>query len=425
MAEGPVIAATQKAWRKIQDGVWQGYNFACVETSKLQNISTYDKPYSFRENTVVLDLNEEAGVATIGEGDYEAEEGSVGLEEGTLGLSHFNARFNISKLQRYADRGMENQLERDLKLRASKKMQAMARHEADYFYGSSSATLALCDLNISSASTATLTLKSGYGNTGITDPAFLARKFAPQVNSVGGDVIALVNSSSLVANSFARVTARDLTAGTITVAFATACTINATNLKIVKANSTARNKITPTISHTDYNRGLVGLQDILFASSLHGLTHANWAVAYSDSSAVRFTGTHLQRADDEIGNWGQAGAKADMVFIDQAVRRDMVAYERAAVRFAETFGMEVDGSIKSKGRTFFDSPRVPPGYVVPMNSKGLKKWEVKAADEGTPQWADGKEYIDLSGMVFGIDRVVGLVVPNRQLWTVFTGKTRS
>lgn len=422
MAEGPVVTATNKVWRKVARGIEQGIDLSVPEVKMLDNLASIDTPYSFRENTMVIDLNEDGGIATIGEGDYEAEEGSIDVEEGTLNLSHFNGRFNISNLIKYAQRGNENQLENDLKFRGMKKVQALGAHVGDYFYGSTSGVLALCDLNVTAQTTLTLTLYAGYGNTGITDPAYLARKFKPQVNGRGGDVIALVNTATLVASSFARVTARNLAAGTITVSVISgSVTVNATGLKVVKANSKGRT----TIAHTDFNRGLMGVQDILFASGIHGLTHAAYVPAYTSSTSGRFTFADFLRADDEIDQNGASGQRGNVVLIDPAVWRDAIAYERAAVRYASAENLSMDGDLKTPGRTVFRSRRVPPGWVVIFNKGGLRKWEIKSAPDGAPNWADGKEYIDLSGMVFRIERVLGLVVPNRLMWTGFTNKTRA
>ena len=421
MAGTADIVAIQKAWRKIQGGVGQGINVECEEIGMIDNLAKEDQPYSFRENTIVVDLNEEGGIASINEGDFEAEEGSVGLNEYEIEAQHFIGRFSISNLAKYADKGQENQLERDLTLRAAKKMQAMAAHVSDYFYGSNTGVLATTDTDFSGA-TATLALTAGYGNTGITDAGYLARMFKAQdADGRGGDTIALINGSSLVANTFARVTARDTTAGTITVAAAGSNPAITTNgLKVVKANSKGRS----TVAHTDYLKGLVGMQDILFGSSLHGLTHANWTPAYSDTAAGRFTGAKLNRADAEIGDYGSG--KADTVMIDRGVYRDLTFnVERAGLRHVEAFGMEIDGSVKSKGRKFFQSRRVPPGWVVPFSSKALKKWQILPMPSNKVQWADGKEFIDQSGMVFRMETVLGLVVTNRKQFSYFTNQTRA
>ncbi len=418
------ITATQKAWRKIQVGVAQGFNFECEEVAMLDNLVKDKTPYSFRENSVVVDLNEEGGIASIGEGEFEAEEGSVGLEEFSPTVQHLIGRFNISNLSKYAQRGMENQLEPDLKLRAAKKVQALSAHVGDAFYGSVSGVLALTDTGVTAAAaTAVITLKAAYGNTAQNRPSYLASLFKAQdAGGRGGDVVAFVNGASLIAASYARVTARDLTAGTITVAFigSTAAIPATSSVKIVKANSVRREGI----QHTDFGRGLTGLQDILFGASLHGLSHENWRVAYADSGAGRFTGSKLHRACQEIEN--TSGEKVDTVMMDQAVERDMIDNYRSAVRFTDgPFGLEIDGSVKSKGRTFWSSRRMLDGTVIPMAKKHLKKWQILPMPGNGVSWGDGKEYQDRSGMVFRVETVLGIVNTKRKAVSVFTNQTRA
>jgi hypothetical protein len=44
----------------------------------------------------------------------------------------------------------------------------------------------------------------------------------------------------------------------------------------------------------------------------------------------------------------------------QGVYRDQLSLYQAAVRYDDPFAMEMDGDVKSKGRKFFKSRRVPP-----------------------------------------------------------------
>jgi hypothetical protein len=131
MAEGPVVTSTQKAWRKVSTGIKKGINVSVPELKESTTSRRRTRRTRFRENLMILDLNEDGGIATIGEGEFEAEEGSIDLEEASLAVSHFNGRFNMSRLARYAEQqGGEAQLERDLKWRGMKKVEAMARTSA-------------------------------------------------------------------------------------------------------------------------------------------------------------------------------------------------------------------------------------------------------------------------------------------------------
>jgi hypothetical protein len=53
---------------------------------------------------------------------------------------------------------------------------------------------------------------------------------------------------------------------------------------------------------------------------------------------------------------------------------DTIEAERALARFDSTFGMELDGSVKSKGITFFTSRKVPPGFAWVMDKDAMGKY---------------------------------------------------
>lgn len=416
--------ALNKAWRKIQGKVAQGYQFESEEYAMLDDLAEESAPYTLRqsgdggENTFSVDLNEEAGVSSIPEGGYEAKPSSVGLEEARYFVSQFNARFDVSLLAMYADKGASNQVERQLELQASKKVQAISSTVSDYFYGSSSAVLATTSTTLNGAST-TITLDRGYGLTNISNATAAGKAFITDKFRVN-DRIAIINTSGPTLIAMGTVTARSKTAGTLTVTWdASQSSVTTSNYAVVKANSMEAT----TLAGTDYNRGLVGMTDWLFSSSLFSLTHANWDVAYSDTNAGRFQGVKLRRANNEIGN--QGGGKVTDVFWSQGVERDSIALERASVRFGDPFGIELDGSVKSKGRTFRATRRVPPGWVVPLDKSALYKKTVLPKPDGKVSWQDGKEYINQSGMVFRVELVIGTIVKNRKKISYFLNQTES
>jgi hypothetical protein len=103
------------------------------------------------------------------------------------------------------------------------------------------------------------------------------------------------------------------------------------------------------------------MDDGLFATSVHGISSSsvgNWQPSLSDSSGGRFSGVRLHQAADEINNKG--GGTAKKIFMAQGVYRDQLSLYQAAVRYDDPFAMEMDGDVKSKGRKFFKSRRVPP-----------------------------------------------------------------
>lgn len=417
MAEASTVVTTsgttlQKVWRKIQGEVAEGIQYKNVEWDMMEDfVPPEGTVWSAREVTIPIDIKEGAGVASIPEGGTEARPSSPNLAEITVTLVQFNKRFNASLLAKYGDEGDENQVKRQLKHQGAHAVRDLSRHFSDYFYGVSNAYLAQL-VATTTATTATYTLSAGYGVSGITNTAFIAQKFKVD------DWVALIGSGTLVSNAIGRVSS--ITSGAVMVVIWNGSVVGTSGNYMVKANSMENT----TIDGTDYTRGLVGLIDITTASSVHSLansTEPDWDVAYTDTAAGRFSGIKLRRADDEIDDEG--GGKVTHVLMSKGVRRDFIALERAALRFNDPFGMEVDGDVKSKGRKFLASKRVPPGYVFAFDKSALSKWALLPKPSGKFSWGDGKEYINQNAMVFRIDMPVATIVKNRKKFALFTGQT--
>jgi hypothetical protein len=407
--------AVNKVWRKIQGKVATGFQFMCEEYSWIDELPSEDIDWSQRETLVPLDINEEVGVAIIPEGGYLARPSSVNMEEISVSLSQFSARFNASRLSKFADKGLTNQVEKQLKYQAAKKVQAMGRKIADHFYGTSVATLATTDSDLSGTS-GTLTLTNAFGSSSITNAAYVADRF--RVN----EWVAAINGSSLVANAIGQITARSTSTPSITVTWNGTVSDATNGLKIVGANSMENT----TISGTDYNMGLVGLLDILTSTTVHGLSSSTvpaWNVAKADTAGGRLSPVRVTAMDDEIANKG--GGKLNTLLLAQGVYRDWVDAERAAVRFDTPASMETDGSVKSKGRDIKKSRRVPPGFAIGYDKRSWRKIALTPKPDGSNgiTWGDGKEYIDQDGMVFNVDLVLGLVCTNRGNFAYASGLT--
>lgn len=403
-----------KLWRKIQGDLAVGAQFESEEYNLADDfIPPEGTPYSAREVTIPLDLSEDYGAAAIPEFGYEALESSVALNEITITMQMYNARFNASKLAKYADKGNTNQVERQLRHQGAKKIQALAAKWSDDFYGTSAGYVCQTSTNATATSGQAYTLINLYGVSGLGTAAQLGRKF--QV----GERVALIRSAALVSNAIGTITARSLTTPSITVTWNGSVDADA-NDYIVKANS----KGNTDINDTDYNNCMVGIIDALTTASIHGLssaTNANYDVAYSDVVAGRFNGVKLRHAADEIQDLGNG--TVNLVLMDRGVYRDSVALERAGLRFNDPFSMELDGDIKSKGRRFFRTRRVPSGMVIPMDKSAVSKWTLIPKPDNGIAWGDGKEYIDQSGMVFSIDFPTALVWKNRRKLSYFTNQT--
>lgn len=406
-----------KTWRKIQGKVAIGIQLKYKEYGWFEDWPSEDIDWSQRETLIPLDIFEEIGVAKIPEGGKLARPSSVNLSEISVPLTQFNARFTVSKLSKYADMGMANQVEPQLKYQAAKKIQALGRKFADEVYGVSTGTICLTDSDVAGAATATLVLKDGYGKADVDDAAYLASKF--RVN----EYYALVDGATLVTNGIFRVDAITAAVPSLNVTFNGLVTVSNNNLKIVGAASLENT----TLAGTDYNRGLSGFIDVTTAVTLHGLDSTlvpAWA-ATADTGGGRLTTERLLKAESTIEDLG-GGTMTD-VLMTHGVYRDLVKQEKALVRHDSPMGMEVDGSVKRKGVTIRRTKNVPPQHTFCWDKKSYRKVALLPKPEGTGglSWGDGKELIDDDGMIFEVNLVAGLFTNNRANHYYFSALTEA
>lgn len=396
-------------WRKEQTSLYQGTKFM---TEELQLLEAFKKlpeiNYSTREILVPLDLAEGYGTASVTEGGYDAVPSSPAPNELSLSWLDFNQRFPVTKRAKYISEKSKGAMVTDqIKWQTKKAVQAMGRTIGDYMYGYSTAYLAQVDDSggsLTSDASHTIPIQNGYGNTTVTDAAKLCDFFRV------GDIVALISSGALVTNAIGTITAITPATPSITVTWIPGNVDPSDEDYIVLANSMEQT----TIAASDYNKGLVGFLDIINSASVHGLatsTNALWATAWNDTAAGRMTGVRLHKARQLIKNAG--GGKMDRVLIAQGVERDMIALYQAAARYSSTFGMEVDGSIKSKGVKFFSSERVPPGYVIGYASKSIKKLALLDYPSDSPPWEDADKIQDRRMWAFDIDYPLAMVCTNR------------
>lgn len=404
----PTLSSTDvnKIWRKVQGPLQKGFEFLNEEWEMLDDLKEYDGDVSAREITVPVDLVEGAGVASIPEGGWEAVPSTPNLEELTLNWILLNKRFTASKTARFLSRrNAAAQITDQIKWQGKKAIEALAADFADRFYGFSTGVLATVQTAAAAATSHTIELTNGYGSTTITNDEFITRKF------VVGDRIALIAGGALVTNGIGTITARNLTNGTISVDFNGSVALTVGD-QIVKANSLENT----TLAGTDYNRGLVGLLDMMTSTSLHNLSSStvpNWSIAYSTTAAGRFTGIKLHRMKTEIGNYSK-GRRGLTVLLSAGVERDMIDQYSQNVRYNDPLNLEIDGGIKSRGVTFRSTRRVPPGYVFAWTNGSIRKMTLINKPTGGVQWEDAKEMIDKSGYIFTMDFPVQLVVTNRK-----------
>jgi len=407
-----INSGVNKIWRKVQGDVADGLNFKCEEWGLLDEMDDMGLAWSLREVTFPVDITEGGRLAQIPEAGYEGIPYTPNAEEVTLTPTHYNARFAASKLAMWVDKeGGDAQIEKQLKFQGMKAVDTMARGISDDFYGFSTSILALTDTDIS-GTTVTITLSAGYGLSGITSTSFIADKF--RVN----DRVAILDAGTYRVTG----TVSSITSAAVMVLVLDAAFTTTTNsLQIVRANAVES-------TQTSYNRGLTGLLDICTSASVQGLSTtsiANWSVAYSDTASGRFSGNKIRLAKDAIANYGPNGAKPDVCFLSQGVYRDLILGERSSLVQNDAVALQLDGDVKSRGLQFFKSRRVPPGYAFVVDRKGFKKWQLLPKPGSKFSWADGKEQIDQSAMVFAIDLPIQTAVTSRKCFSYFSSQQES
>lgn len=413
-------ASLNKFWRKVQGKISTAFAHGKrAEKQLFDALPAFEAPYSAYEVTFPLDLAERGGVASLADGGFMAKPSSVNAVEATVSAQHFNKRFAISDIAKYADRGMENQLARQLVTQATQAVDAITEHFSDYMHGSATGLLATTDSDISGTTGNVLTLAAGYGVAGITNAKYLASMW-----KVGDRGVALTSADALIngTSSFFEVTAVSKANGTITVTMDGSTTYSTNGIKLFKANHLEGATIA---AGSDYNKGLVGFLDGFTATSLQNVTTSaqpNWAVAYSDSNAGRFTHTKLRRAKDEIMNDG--GLVMDTVLLSQGVQRDMIAQERAGLRYDDAGALSFDGDVKAKGIKFIATKNVPPGYVYGFAKEAINKWEILPTTD-KPTWGDLDASETLAGAYGRVDWFGNLVWKNRKGLSVFSAQTEA
>lgn len=409
-------ADVNKIWRKVQGKLKPGIKYTAEEYEMLDELPEYDVDISAREVTVPVDIVRGAGVASIPEGGWEAVPSSPNLEELALNFILLNKRFTATKHAKYLGRrNAAAQIMDQIKFQGMKAVETVGLDFSDRFYGFSTGVLASVATTLVAGTSHTLALTNGYGLSTITNGPLIADKF------VKGDRVALIRAGALVAGAIGTVTNVTRSNANIDVTWAGSAVPTAGDF-VVKANSMENE----TLAGTDFNKGLVGILDMMTSTSVHNLSSAtvpDWSIAYSDVTAGQFTGMKLHRARTELQNVGSN--KGITILMAGGVERNLISQNLNVVRFADPMGMEIDGSIKSKGVTFKSTRRVPNGYVFGWVNGSINKITLIGKPNQQISWGDGKEMQNQSAFIFTMDFPVQLVVTNRKNLFYFSGQTES
>lgn len=409
-----------KVYRTIQGAMYTAFQNKTEEWDLFKDLPDHDITLSARSMTVPLDLTPAAGTAMIAEAGYEAITYTPNLSEITLTWNNLNHRWITSLTAKYLDaKSSEGMVVRQLKYQAMKAMESISNRVGQQFYGFSNGTV--CQIsNAVTATTATLTLTSAYGDSGLTDSAFL--NSLVQV----GDQIALVRSAALVTNAVGEVTstADSGTVATVVVVFSGSVTTASGDI-VVFANSAISSTASTLVDGTDYNRWPVGLKDMCETASVHSLSSATvpkWAAALTSSTSQRYSFIKQRKAVQAIQNKG--GGKVNLVIWSNGVENDVIDGERAALRFSDANSLQFDGAVKSKGIQYFTSRHVPNGHAFPMDRSAVAKFSlVKPPTEDAPAWADADKAEDRNALKFSVDFPYALVCRNRSKMAEYRGLT--
>lgn len=409
-------------WKKAQGELIDGINFKCEEVQMLGEVPGLNIAASLREMTFPVHTRFSGGIASISEGGNEARPSSVNTDDASVSFIHKNGRFTVSNLARWASMSdPEPEIKKQIVFQGMDKVNSLCANVSDAFYGFSTGIRAQTS-TVATQSSGTYTLKNAYGLSSISGSTAVQKAYLANLFQVG-EGVALVRAGALVPNAYGTVTARSTTNGTFDVTWAGSVT-SADGDNIVLYNAILDGD-TASLAHTDYNKDLVGLGEMMTATSVHGISGATvegWNVAYSDVAAGRYTGTKHRRALTEIGNYGGGSAGSVISIMAQGVERDVFANYDAGVRYDSPIGMEIDGDVKARGKSFRSSRRVPPGFVYHFDPAAMGKKDLLPMPTSGPGWPDGKPLINQSGLIFTIDYPLVLALRIRKRLAYFANQ---
>lgn len=413
-------------YRTIQGAMYTAYQNQVEEWDLIQDIDENDITISARSMEVPVDLTPAGGAAMIAEGNAEAIMFTPNLNKLTLTWVNLNQRFGVTLTAKYLDQSSKDgMVTRQLRYQAMKAMESIANRVGMQFYGFSTGSVALLAGSGAqlTATTATLTLTSAYGDTTVTDANFIAQLIR------GNEQIALQRGATLVPNAIGQTNSSGPTvsgtAVTVIVTFIGNITASASDI-LIFANSAIDATNSTLALGTDANNWPVGLKDGTETASVHSLSSSTvplWAAAYTDSTTARYSVILERKARQAIQNKG--GGKANLRIISNGVQNDVLDAERAAYRVDDANNINFDGAYKTKGITEFTSRHVPNGHVFLLDKgKALSKFSLtKPPTESAPAWADGDKVQNYNALAFSIDWPWAIVWKRRGCAAAFKGKT--
>jgi hypothetical protein len=394
-------------WRKVQGPLRQVVNFMYEEWDLLQDLEDYDVDWSTRSIEAAMDLEEDGNIASIPEFGWEAKPSSPNPVDALFTWVIFNGRFTISKTARWIDEKNKGaMLENQMKYQARKKLEALRRRLAQYFYGTPSAIAARANAGVGPGTSLNIDLVDAHGIADLDDKVFIASLFRKN------EWIAVLNPTGPAIRQFGKITAVTIgaTFAQISVTFNASVTVSAADY-IVFAASLAED--TASLDSCDWAKGLAGWLHILTADTVQNIsrtTQPKWDVAYANTTAGRFTGMKLRKMKQAVSNVG--GGRITNVLWSQGVENDVTAQLLAGLRFTDSFNMEMDGAPKAKGIRLQSTRSMLPGYVIAYDKSAIRKMTL-LPPPNRPTWNDAEKIPDRHGFIVPMDYPCQMVVLNR------------
>lgn len=369
---------------------------------------------SGNEMRLVLDLNYQTGGAMLPDGGYEDQATTVSPEVGTFTFVQMNKRYSFTTLAKgYDAKGRAGFIQRQIQFQAIKAVEAIARKIGVQTYGFSTATVAVVAATNSAGATQTdIQLKNSFGTTVLPGTSTAGKVYNTNLLRVG-EPIALVRGSTV--QDFGVVVASPAasgTAGAIDVTFNGSVTPTVGDL-IVYASAVTDTALTGT----DTNRWPVGFLDALTSASVHGLATTDapeWQAGYANTAGGRMSYQLQEAMANALDNF--AGVPLNRVIYSQGVRRDMIAGERAALRYDNSSQMDWNGEVGTKGVKYMTSVLAPPGMFIGWNNDAYSKKVLsdKPSENGGPDIFSLDKVQDKGAVVASFDFIYARVVNSRR-----------
>lgn len=386
------VSSQADFYEKTNTDVKTGIKLMTEEAKWFRQYPTEKIVVSGNENRIPLILSQPTGLAMIADGGNEALMTSPNPTHGTFLPTQMNARYGFTGLaQALTNRARGAMIESQVDQQAMLTIVKFSRGIGLQTYGQSTGTVAQVAATLSAGTVQTgIQLKNAFGTSNIPGTTSTAQQTYITNLIRPNEVIALIRSAALV--EFGTVTASPSTGsgvGYIDVTFASSITPTV-NDSVVFANHDGDN----TITGTDVNQWAIGFMEILFATSLHGVSASSfpaWAAGSAQTAIQRMSFQVKERMINDI--WNAAGVQMDQCIVSQGVRRDAIAGERGARRY-DSDEMDLEGDLgKFK---YLTSVLAPPGMAIGWYSKAVSKIEL--SDQ--PEDGGGKS-------IFKLDKVQG------------------